>query len=280
MHIPMINTPLTKGPSNFRSFAHALKRSCRRALCAVAVFAGLSVITPSLAQAEEFYLGEVYRTAADFCPRDTIEARGQLLSINQNSALFSLYGANYGGDGRTTFAVPDLTETDPELVGGFGQPELGHYYAVGLRWCARTQGKYPSRSNLAPADASNSGLIIRTGTNFCPENWHKATSDIQPNQAGAPQLTNCVAGTNADIDFGWNLAQIVAADESNCAAGMVPADGKRFDTNVWPALDALIQYAYGGTRGQNFKMPFIPGRRTSAGYLSCVVTEGVFPSRP
>ncbi|MXO90563.1 phage tail protein [Altererythrobacter aquaemixtae] len=54
------------------------------------------------------YLGELSLTGYTFCPRGTYDAAGQLLPINSNQALFSLYGTTYGGDGRTTFALPDL----------------------------------------------------------------------------------------------------------------------------------------------------------------------------
>jgi len=43
-------------------------------------------------------------------------ANGQLLSIAQNTALFSLLGTTYGGDGRTTFALPDLRSAAPDLL--------------------------------------------------------------------------------------------------------------------------------------------------------------------
>ena len=50
------------------------------------------------------YMGAVCATAADFCPYPTyMEARGQLLTISDNSALYSLIGARYGGDARSTF---------------------------------------------------------------------------------------------------------------------------------------------------------------------------------
>ena len=54
------------------------------------------------------YLGEIITVGFNFCPRGTLEANGQLLSISENTALFSLHGTFYGGDGRTTFALPDL----------------------------------------------------------------------------------------------------------------------------------------------------------------------------
>lgn len=58
--------------------------------------------------ASEPFIGEIMWTGATFCPRGWANADGQLLSIAQNTALFSLYGTTYGGDGRTTFGLPDL----------------------------------------------------------------------------------------------------------------------------------------------------------------------------
>lgn len=56
----------------------------------------------------EPFLGEIMWTAATFCPRNWVNADGQLLQISENAALFSLLGTTYGGDGRTTFGLPDL----------------------------------------------------------------------------------------------------------------------------------------------------------------------------
>ena len=53
-------------------------------------------------------LGSVAMFAGNFAPRGWAVAAGQLVSINQNSALFSLLGTNYGGDGRSTFGLPDF----------------------------------------------------------------------------------------------------------------------------------------------------------------------------
>ncbi|MEP0551931.1 MAG: tail fiber protein [Hyphomicrobiales bacterium] len=71
------------------------------------------------------YLGEVTMTAASFCPRATLEANGQLLAISTNQALFSLLGTIYGGDGRTSFALPDLRGRSPIHTGS--GPELQTY---------------------------------------------------------------------------------------------------------------------------------------------------------
>lgn len=53
-------------------------------------------------------IGEVRIFAGNFAPRSWALCEGQLLPISQNSALFSILGTTYGGDGRTTFALPDL----------------------------------------------------------------------------------------------------------------------------------------------------------------------------
>lgn len=60
------------------------------------------------AKAQEGFIGEVKLFAGNFAPRGWALCEGQLLSINSNTALFSIVGTTYGGDGRTTFALPDL----------------------------------------------------------------------------------------------------------------------------------------------------------------------------
>lgn len=59
-------------------------------------------------QAQDPFIGEIRMFAGNFAPRGWAFCDGQLLAISSNSALFSLLGTTYGGDGRTTFALPDL----------------------------------------------------------------------------------------------------------------------------------------------------------------------------
>ncbi len=53
-------------------------------------------------------IGQVTLFAGNFPPQDWMFCHGQILSINDNQALFSLLGISYGGDGKSTFALPDL----------------------------------------------------------------------------------------------------------------------------------------------------------------------------
>ena len=56
----------------------------------------------------EPFIGEIRIFAGNFAPRGWQFCQGQLLAIAQNSALFSILGTTYGGNGQTTFALPDL----------------------------------------------------------------------------------------------------------------------------------------------------------------------------
>jgi microcystin-dependent protein len=63
------------------------------------------------------YLAEIRLFAGNFAPYNWAFCNGQLLSISDNSALFSLIGTTYGGDGITTFALPDLQSRVPICTG-------------------------------------------------------------------------------------------------------------------------------------------------------------------
>jgi microcystin-dependent protein len=61
----------------------------------------------------EAYIGEIRIFAGNFAPQNWALCNGQLLSISQNTALFSILGTTYGGDGKTTFALPNLQSCVP-----------------------------------------------------------------------------------------------------------------------------------------------------------------------
>lgn len=99
--------------------------------CACATVVGLFGAAEP-AKAQESFLSEVIFLAANFCPRGTLPANGAVLQIEQSKALFSLVGTRYGGDGKTTFALPKV-----ELATGTpGAP---------LTACVRAQGMFPPR---------------------------------------------------------------------------------------------------------------------------------------
>ncbi|WP_236643651.1 phage tail protein [Flavisphingopyxis soli] len=89
-------------------------------------------------------------TGANFCPRDWAEASGQLLSIASNSALFSLLGTTYGGNGTTTFALPDLRGRVANHVGqgpGLSNYALGQ--TGGVETTTMTVAQMPQHTHVA-----------------------------------------------------------------------------------------------------------------------------------
>jgi microcystin-dependent protein len=91
------------------------------------------------------YLGEIITAGFNFCPRGTLEADGRLLPIIENTALFSLLGTMYGGDGRTTFALPDLR----------GRTIIGAGQGPGLTERRQGQAGGTETGSAAPALADN-----------------------------------------------------------------------------------------------------------------------------
>ncbi|PVZ72059.1 phage tail protein [Pelagibaculum spongiae] len=98
----------------------------------------------------EPFLGEIMWVGYSFCPRGWANADGQLLAISQNSALFSLYGTTYGGDGRTTFALPDLRGRVAIHVGrGPGMTDRRLGARAGSEQVTQTAAQMPSHSHAA-----------------------------------------------------------------------------------------------------------------------------------
>ena len=80
------------------------------------------------AVSDEGMIGEIRLFAGNFAPRGWAFCDGQLLAISSNQALFSILGTTYGGDGRTTFALPDLRGRVPAHAGtgpGISEVRLG-----------------------------------------------------------------------------------------------------------------------------------------------------------
>lgn len=110
--------------------------SSRTLLAAAAITLG-SLVQPTLARAGyEPIVGEITFTASTFCPYGWVHADGRLVDINGRTALFSLLGIRYGGDGKTTFGVPDLRK---QIV----DPGEGDEPTRSLRPCIAYLGHYP-----------------------------------------------------------------------------------------------------------------------------------------
>src|ERR1044072_7080771 len=125
----------------------------RAAVLAAAAFAAALSNWPSAsAQASDMYLGQLMMVGFNFCPRGWTEADGQILAISTNSALFSLYGTTYGGNGQTTFALPDLRGRVPAHVGqGPGLAPVTQGQVMGADSTTLTLSQMPMHNHLLMA---------------------------------------------------------------------------------------------------------------------------------
>jgi microcystin-dependent protein len=101
----------------------------------------------------EPYLGSLCLTAASFCPRGYTEANGQLLAINQYTALYSLLGCAYGGDCTSTFALPDLRSRVPVHIGtGPGLHTITQGEHGGAEQTVMTVRDMPAHTHMASTE--------------------------------------------------------------------------------------------------------------------------------
>jgi microcystin-dependent protein len=103
------------------------------------------------------FLAEIRIFAGNFAPTGWALCNGQILAISQNTALFALLGTTYGGDGKTTFALPNLQGRVP-IHQGQG-PGLSEYFlgqSSGAPSVTLIQTEMPAHSHIAQANADAS----------------------------------------------------------------------------------------------------------------------------
>ena len=140
------------------------------------------------------FLGEIRLVAFDFEPQGWAFCDGRLLPINQNQALFSLLGTYYGGDGKTTFALPDLRGRVPV---GMGQGATGSSYEVGSTGGQEavklTTSQLPAHSHAARAHngasttKSPAGAVPAAGGAYAPTQNAKMAATLV-GQSGGGQV--------------------------------------------------------------------------------------------
>jgi microcystin-dependent protein len=124
---------------------------------AAALAAAAGASSASQAQTSQPYIGDVMVVGYNFCPRGWAAADGQLLPVAQYSAAFSLIGTVYGGDGRTTFALPDLRGRVPIHHGqGPGLPLHRPGNVFGIDSYTLTTAQLASHNHTVRAAGQNS----------------------------------------------------------------------------------------------------------------------------
>lgn len=134
----------------------------------------------------EPFLGEIRMFGGNFAPRGWALCQGQLLSISQYSALFALIGTNYGGDGRATFALPNLQGCLPIGQGqGPGLTnrvigQLGGHETVTLTNPEMPIHSHTLNASTKSADSTTISNTLLPGTLPQPDNFYVANDGTTP----------------------------------------------------------------------------------------------------
>lgn len=157
----------------------------------------------------EPFIGQLGYFAFNFAPRGWAIAAGQLLPINQNTALFSLLGTMYGGNGSTNFALPDLRGRVPVHMGGGSFTNQGMY--VGTPTVTLTRDQLPTHNHVAKAYSGNgsqpipANAVLASSLNLyrlpdtqllpCHPETVGTTGESQPHENMAPYsvISICIA---------------------------------------------------------------------------------------
>ncbi|MEA2002924.1 MAG: tail fiber protein [Actinomycetota bacterium] len=127
----------------------------------------------------EPFLAEIAIFGFNFAPRGWAQCDGQILPINQNQSLYSLLGTTYGGDGRTSFALPDLRGRAPIHVGqsaGGTSHSLGQ--VTGQESVALTEAQIPQHTHQTMG-SSTEGDVPVPGGNVLAESPAQMYGDAQ-----------------------------------------------------------------------------------------------------
>ena len=180
-----------------------LRRSALSITITVSLFSGVlfSSQTQACSGAEPM-IGSMCVFAGNFAPRGWAIAEGQILAISQNEALFSILGTTYGGDGRTTFALPD---TRGRAVIGVGHGPGLTDYLLGSKGGAETvtlnETQIPPITPTATAHAQSGA-----GNNTEPVGRTWAMLSRQNIYSDAPPNVAMQAGTVSVSSFGGGQA--------------------------------------------------------------------------
>jgi microcystin-dependent protein len=158
------------------------------------------------------FLGEIMLVGFNFAPRGWAQCEGQLLPINQNQSLYSLLGTTYGGDGRTTFALPDLRGRTPIHP---GRPNGGNEIRLGEKGGEET---------------------VTLSANELPEHAHPVQISASGGRASERTPNDRVLARSLDEVYGEDTAAQVAMDADMLR--LQATGGSQAHENMAPFLTA------------------------------------------
>lgn len=272
-----------------------------RSLGLIFLFVVCAYAPVATAQSEPL-LGQIAWVPYNFVPRGWAECNGQLLPINQNAALYSLLGTSFGGDGRTTFALPDLRGRVLVHIGqGLGLTARTLGGTGGLESVALTENQMPlhthiqgahdhtigahthdisnhihtvgDHSHSIPAQAVQIRATSASATTTSPSGNVLAKAVLSASSVGA-KVTNIYDSGPADVALGASASTVAgttgAAGAGNTSEGGAGSSSAAVGGSTGSAQPPIG--TAGGSLPHENMQPWLG--------LRCIIaTEGIFPSR-
>lgn len=209
----------------------------------------------------EPFIGEIRMFAGTFAPRGWAFCQGQQLAISSNTALFSILGTNYGGNGTTTFALPDFRGRVPTGTGqGPGTDNIALGQVAGTPTVTLNTSQLPQHTHTA----TFTGTAASINTNINVGTTH-AAAIANPTNGSTVYLTAAAADYGGDavtINGLYSSTAPAAGATATLAGGAVP---------VTPAGTIAVALA-GGSTPVSVYQPY-------AGTNFIIALEGIYPSR-
>ena len=225
-------------------------------------------------------IGEVAYFAGNFAPEGWAKAEGQLLPINQYQALFSRLGTMYGGDGESTFALPDLRGRSAVHTGsasmGAGEIDWSQGMQAGSANTQLNINQIPAHTHNMPSQFTSVATTSAGGNPQHPVNnvqpslgldFRIATTGIYPSPT--------ILSDNLVFDNESYIATVrmfAGNDQFDTLPGTIPTNGQTLPIAQNTALFSLIGTIYGGDGESTLGIPDLNGR--------VVIGEGNGPGLP
>jgi microcystin-dependent protein len=208
----------------------------------IALASSISMGMTQSAMASEPFIGEIKMVGFNFPPRGYAFTDGQILSISENTALFSLLGTTFGGDGRSTFGLPDLRSrvaVHPGTGAGLSTYQWGEEF--GIERVTLTANQMPSHSHTASTNVTSITATLN-GTNARGD-----SATPEANALASKSRTNIYSSTAPDVAM--HTGSITATAEATTTVNNE-----------------------GGSQGHENRMPLL-------GIYHIIALQGLYPSR-
>jgi len=225
------------------------RKTLRQSLAALTLIISTAGFSTANACSPDGYIGTLSVFAGNFAIRGCALAQGQLLDVSSNTALFAILGTTYGGDGRSTFALPDTR----------GRSVIG-------------VGTGPGLSTISLGQEGGSETVTLTVANM-PAHTHDATAEVEVTGLDAllnayqPANGNGKNATGSDQYINAALATTLSDDVPNVTLSAMSVDIVVGDD---PSGTVTVESAGGGT-AVNIRNPYI-------GMNWLIQIAGLFPS--